>query len=256
MSLAAWALGFIAARALRGRTWAGANVFYDLNAAPDFSAPLICVFAGHGRDQIESRDLLSATRTLVRFEFYVPVAMTVPVGDATLTIDTDKSQALAFAGLWRQCEAALLRPDDGNVWGALWLSFCQTVRSVERLAELYETDKGGKVAARMVELTVDTVSDPDIGAAPYGCWADLLAAMRVDTAEVAALADLVEALIRGGETLPDWQVAMTSLGVSEEAMAAIGLAPLATPDGQVVGLSTAELDDDSAEAPRDPETIP
>lgn len=258
MSLAAWALGFVAARAVRGRTWAGANVFFDPNAAADFSAPMIFVYAGHGRDTLTaSRDILGATRTTVRFEFYVPVKVSVPRGDgATMVIDTDKSQAFAFAGLWRQCEIALLKPDDANPWGALWRLFCQGVVTAERAAELYETDKGGRVAARLVELTVDTVSDPDIGAAPYGCWADLLAAMRGDTAEVAAIADLVEALIVGGATLPQWQVDMTSLGISRAAMEAIGLAPLATPDGEVVGLETVELDDDSIEAPLDPETIP
>ena len=115
------------------------------------------------------------------------------------------------------------------------------------------------VGSGPVRQVDDEGGDPRPGRLPPDLGDDPLEAggVAVEDDEVGpALADLVEALIRGGETLPDWQVAMTSLGVSEEAMAAIGLAPLATPDGQVVGLSTAELDDDSAEAPRDPETIP
>jgi hypothetical protein len=219
--LSAFALGFAAARAIRGRTWAGANVLFEPNAPVDVTAPLICVWSGLGRGEVAGGDLLNGSaHARLRFEFFLPPRVSV---DA-VTFDATTNQALLFAALWRQVLVPLLT--DTTPWADLWRRLRLRVASIDEARDLFETDKGQKIPVNVVELQVETLAEPPIGEPPCGVWADFVAAMRADTAEVAGLADLIAAQIQGSaDPLPDWQVDMGLLGANALAVQAIDLGP-------------------------------
>ena len=183
--LSAFALGFSAARAIRGRTWAAANVLFEPNAPADGAAPLICVWSGLGRGAVEGGDLLNGSGfARLRFEFFLPPRVTA--GGATF--DAVANQALLFAALWRQVSVALLT--DVTPWADLWRRLRLRITSIDEARDLFEADKGQKIPVNVVEMQVETLAEPAVGEPPDGVWADFVAAMRADTVEVAGLADL------------------------------------------------------------------
>jgi hypothetical protein len=219
--IAAFALGFSAARALRGRTWADSNVLFEPNAPVEVTAPLICVWSGLGRSGVVGGDLLNgASDVRLRFDFWLPPRVTAD----GVTFDAEAGQSLVFALLWRQVETALLT--DTTVWADLWRRIRLRVHSITAARDLYEPEKGMRIPANVVELHCETLAEPPVGEPPSGVWADFVAAMRADTAEIAGLADLIAAQIQASDgVLPDWQVAMGLLGTTAAAIAMIGIGP-------------------------------
>lgn len=222
--LSAFALGFTAARAIKGRTWAGANVQFEPSTPVTVTAPLICVYCARGRAEVAGGDILNgAGDARLRFECFLP-AKAVAAG---VSFDSEAGQALLFALLWRQIEVVLLTDMDISPWAQLWRQFRLRIHAIDAARDLYELDKGQRVAVQVVELHCETLAEPPIGVAPCGVWADLVTAMQADSAEVASLASLFAAQIQGSPSaLPDWQVDMGLLGASDDAIQAIGLGPL------------------------------
>jgi hypothetical protein len=219
--LTAFALGFSAARAIRGRTLAGANILFEPTAPLDVTTPTICVYAGRGRADVAGADLLNgAADARLRFEFFLPAS----VSFGGVTFDAEASQALLFALLWRQVETALLT--DQTPWAEIWRRIRLRIHAMDSARDLFETDKGQKIPCGIVELHCETLAEPPIGEAACGFWADLVAAMRADGPELASLADLFASqILAAPEPLPQWQVLMGLLGATADEVQTIGLGP-------------------------------
>jgi hypothetical protein len=221
--LSSFAVGLAAARALRNRTWAGARVLFEPLSPVEATEPTIAIWGVHSRSPIAGRALLEATNLRLCVELFLPVTVEASDGTTAWTLDLGASAAGAFAIFWRQCEIALQA--DQTVWADLFRALLINATAEVSGADLYENDKGAKIAARMWEIAGETLNEPQIGLDPVGVWADWLAAMRADGAELSSLADLYQSQIKGGSTLIDWQADFATLGLSQSYAPALGLAP-------------------------------
>ncbi len=219
--LSAFALGLCAQQSLLGKTWAGANVVFEPTSPVDVTQPTIAIYAGRGRADVVGDDILNGAGDVrLRFEFFLPAAVTAE----GFTFDTEASQALVFALLWRQVEA--VRLTDLSPWPSLWRSWTLRIHSLDSARDLFETDKGQKIACAIVELHCECIADPAVGEAPQGLWATFVAALTGAGGELASLASLFAAQIQAASAaLPSWQVAMSLLGATAREVQTIGLGP-------------------------------
>jgi hypothetical protein len=236
-----FAAALAAARALNGRTWADARVLLEPEASIDVTAPTICVYGVHSSSTHLRCALWEARHCRLRIELLLPLSVQATNGTTVWTLDLGASAALAFGLFWRQCEIAL--QSDQSAWANVYRALVANVSAIERPAAPLMTKTASVIAARAFELVGDPVNAPRIGVQPDGVWADLLAAMRGDSAELASLADLVASVI-GGAPLGDWQSDFAILGQSQSHAPALGLAP----DGDVDNQPGAA----NLEAPSDP----
>jgi len=220
--LSGFALGLTAWQSIVGKTWAGANVFFEPTTPVDVKAPTICIYSGRGRADVVGNDLLNGDGDArLRFEFFLPASVTA----GGFTFDTATSQALVFALLWRQVEA--IRLTDLGAWPTLWRELTLRIHSIDSARDLFESVKGEKLACMVVELHCECVAEPAVGEAPSdGFWPKFLAAMNAEGGELAALSSLFAAqILASAEPLPDWQVAMSLLGATRHEVQAIDLGP-------------------------------
>lgn len=243
--IAAFALGLSAARSIRGQTWAGDNVVFEPTNPVVPTAPLIAVYAGRGRSLVGDRALDFAAEVRLHIEVILPPTVTAE----GLTFNTEASQALVFALIWRQIVQAL-QVQQGP-WPDVFRGLLLRTTALDADRQLVEAAKGQKIPVAAYEIHGETIADPPIGVAASGVWADVLAAMAGDSAEVAALAPLLASQILGaGSVLPDWQVAMGALGMTNAETQAIGLGP-------AVALNTTDAVDLADGAPvRETVTVP
>ncbi len=235
--IAAFALGLSAARSIKGQTWAGDNTLFEPTNPVAITAPLICVYAGRGRSELRDKALDFAGDARLRFEVFLPPAFTA----GGVTFNNEASQSLVFALIWRQILAALTVQQ--APWPNVFREILIRTHALECERDLFEPIKGQKIPVAVYELWGETVADPPLGEAAAGVWTDFVAAMAGDTAELAGLASLFSAQILGeGGALPDWQVAMGALGMTNEETQAIGLGP-AVPANT---LAATDLADDAA----------
>jgi len=221
--LTSFALALTAARALRNRTWAQTRVYIEPTTPIKIEEPTICIYVGHGRSEIETRELMSVSKMRVRFEMFLPSSVdTLTVGNHTAQFDVSKSVTAPFAIFWRQCEMALQAGDD--VWANLWRAFVLRMSSMDTTSDLFENEKGARIPARFIEITLDPLNEPRVGLPPDGAWVDLLAAMRAEGPELSAVADLIETQFVGDALVSDWRADFTLLGLSPSMGAALGLA--------------------------------
>jgi hypothetical protein len=222
--IAAFALGLSAARAIKGQTWAGDNIAFEpVNPIEIKTCPLICVYSARGRAELKDRALIFAGDVRLRFEIFLPPQVNAGNG---ITLNTEAGQSIVFALIWRQIEQALLIQE--APWPHIYRNILLRTCSLDAERDLYEPAKGVKVPVAVYELRCETVADPTIGVEPSQVWSDFLTAMQTDTAELASLSMMMTAQIVGaGGDLPDWQVAMGALGVSQAETQAIDLGPLA-----------------------------
>lgn len=218
--IAAFALGLSAARSIKGQTWAGDNVLFEPTNPVAITAPLICVYAGRGRSEIGDKALDFAGAARLRFEVFLPPTFTA----AGVTFNNEASQSLVFALIWRQILGALTVQQ--APWANVFREILLRTHAIECERDLFEPVKGQKIPVAVYEVWGETVADPPIGEAPSSVWTDVLAAMVGDTEELAGLASLFAAQILGAAgALPDWQVAMGLLGMTNAETQAIGLGP-------------------------------
>ena len=189
--LTGFALGLSAARSIKGQTLAGDNILFEPTNPVDITAPLICVYTGRGRSEFRDKELIFATDVRLRFEIFLPPAVTV----SGVTLNTEASQALVFGIIWRQIEQALLIQQ--GAWPDVYREFLLRTVALAYERDLFEPAQGQKVPVAVYELHGETIAEPTIGMPPSGPWADLLNAMANDTAELASLAELMAELIVG-----------------------------------------------------------
>jgi hypothetical protein len=218
--IAAFALGLSAARSVKGQTWAGDNVLFEPTNPVEVTAPLICVYAGRGRSEIKDKAIDFAGDVRLRFEVFLPPTFT----SSGVTFNNETSQSLVFALIWRQILGALTVQQ--SAWANVFREVLIRTHALECERDLFEPVKGQKIPVAVYELWGETVADPAVGEAASGVWTDFLAAMAGDTAELSGLAFLFEDQILGsGGALPDWQVAMGLLGMTNDETQAAGLGP-------------------------------
>lgn len=230
--------------ALRGATLVGTNVVEaPLDALEDVlgqfdGRPLLTVLVGHGEKDIEGREILRGDHKLeLAIQAYLPERCTVDVDGSPVVLDTrGKGIEIAFSAIWRQVTRALLVSD--GPWAEIWRQFVlQTPRADSQafLLQLGET----RIAAREFVLTCDTLYEPPFGAPPAGVWADFIAGLRGVEDYGDAIADLIAFEIEAPEGLPSWRAIQASLGLTNEAIGAMGLAPF--PDGADVATGEAPI---------------
>jgi hypothetical protein len=223
VGIIAASLGLTAARALRGRTYAGARVYHEPNVPVKYEdGPCICIFCAHGAAPVEGSALLEATSKIrLLFMLFIPSTVTDSSASSPITLDVNSSMAWPFAFFWRQVETAL--QSDNTTWANLFRALRISFSATQSIADLFETDKGQKIPYRALEVMVDAINEPVIGEAPTGVWADLIAAMRADGPELTAVGNILAAHIQGDATLSDWRQDFTLLGLSPEDGVTLGL---------------------------------
>lgn len=221
--LAPFALGLCAQQTLLNRTWAAANVLYEPTSPVEPVTPTIAIYCGRGYGEVSGRDILNADADAVlRFEMFAPAS----VAASGVTLSADAAPSLVYALLWRQIEAALLT--DVTPFAALYRRFVLRMKAIDVARGLLETEKGQKLAVAVVELRLETLADPPVGAAASGVWEDFLVALNAAGGELATLSGLLAAQIQASPAaLPDWQVDMSLLGATAREVESIGLGPLA-----------------------------
>lgn len=212
------ALLVIMTQALRAHFGAAVAVHQSPDEPVDVSQTrTICLFVERSSSKPESAAFSGGdSQIVIRLELYAPVVS--GAGPDALA----GSAALPF--LWRGVVAALA-PECG-VWGAAFENFRLALEAEQYAPPLFQTEKGVKVAAHVYLVTIDSLAEPLFGAGSLGegsAWAHLLTTMRAAGGELPAVADRIEAAIRGG--LTDWRALAASLGLSRGSADAIGVGP-------------------------------
>ena len=237
MSLVSFAVRMATVYALRGRTLAGARVHDSpqnpLDAALDGHAS-ISVFTGESTAKGDGRGLILSDQSFdVSIHIHLPSEVETSTSSGALRL---KSRAAggeaAFDLMWRQMVRALMQ--DEGVWPELWRKFVCKVEQVNVNPFIVETDKGVRVQAREIIVTIDGISEPDFGPVDGTLWEELLSAMRADP-ELSPLADALEYDIIGDATVDDFTHIRALLGLASDEIAAVGL-------GAAVGSYSGTLD--------------
>jgi hypothetical protein len=251
MSLTRLAMRVAAARALAGRTLAGARV-YDSAVDPidqaiaDQRQPLIVLTTDEHELEVTGRDLTSGTH---RCELVIEVAIAsrveIPASDGdggqiTIAIPhTDEGMELTLDILEHQVVRALNRDD--NPWSRVWMMLVPRItRSLSRRGA--SAENGVRFAARQLVLSCDLIDTPIAGAdvAPGTAWGQLLGLMEADPA-LAGIASVLIAEIEG-DLVAEWRRAAEALGVPLEVADQIGIGPTTGPDDDPAPLSSIVLE--------------
>jgi hypothetical protein len=260
MNLTSIAARVVLTRLLRGKTFAGANVF-DAPVEPlehvlRAKVPAIAVYVGVRKGKVEGRDLLlpqPGTMEIV-IQTYAPPGMEAIPGadedDPGIRINTTRGgAALLLDVMGRQIVTALMA--DLGPWANLWRRLVTGYSDYDCQPVLIEVESGVRVPSVEISLVCRTLAEPAFGDPIHGFWADLDTAMR-DDAGAAPIADLIKAQIEGPADMPSWHKTLASMGWSLAALQASGLGPAdatALDDGE----EPAEGDEDGGTV--DPATI-
>jgi hypothetical protein len=232
MSMTRLAVRLAAVQALLGATLAEGRV-YDSDTTPIDAAldkqplPFLMVTTETHQRDITGLDLTHGNDSLelvVVVAIAASVSVEAPDGSSTVQIvipATDAGLELTLDLVEAQIARALT--SRLTEWSRV---FCGMVpRITGRMSQRgASAEEGIKFAARQIIFTCDCLADPVPGEAlpDAGSWAAFMAAM--EASELAPLAPLIRAQIEGAETL-DWVRISQMLGISDEAMDGIGLAP-------------------------------
>lgn len=235
MSLVSFGLRLAVCRLLAGQTWAQERILnspldpvddvvrQDKNGAVD-PRPLIAVFTNDEKGDNEGRDIGGRRGSLdLIFFVYLPPDRVEIDGGAIEFETRTPGGAMALDLVWHQCRTALLF--GAPAWRAVYEKFVTKINDVRARPILIETEKGARIPAKEVILTLDVLPEPDLGKPMNPNWLALDAAMRADDG-AAPLADLIKAMIEEPANLASWQLERANLAVSEAAIRALGLAPV------------------------------
>lgn len=257
MSLNRIAARIAAVQALRGRTLVEDNVLdsdigaldvqADQSLRTDQEKPFISVYCdasvnkdGPASDQL--RALVPNGITEFLFEAGITAAMTVtdPDTDESFIVPgipaTDPAFEFHLDIVMRQISDALTDPT--NEWAEVFRKFCRSFISIER-ARASGDDKGVRLAAHQLKLTVDLWPDPVRGMelkpehplAMFFAMADACA-----DSVMAAKVAMMRAQLNGDEH--DWQLALRRYGMTHgEADAML----LTTPNGAEADVLVVEV---------------
>lgn len=216
MGLVGLALLIILTQSLRASLGAGVIVRMQPDGPVDISGRTICLFVERAIGHPEAGTVSDGrSQVMLRIELFTPIAVNSTGSSTAATLQG--SVALFF--LWRSLEKALA-PESGP-WGVLWERFRLGLIADMYAPPLFETEKGVKIVAQVVQLTVESLSSPYFGE-PSDAWSALLAQLRATGGELAPFADLLEASLTGGD-FTDLQVLSAALGVSDATLIALGL---------------------------------
>lgn len=261
MSLVSFGLRLAACRLLAGQTWAQERILnspldpvddvvrQDNGGAVD-PRPLIAVFTNDEKGSNEGKDIggRPGTLDLIFFIYLPPDRVEIDAGDMVFETRTPGG-AMALDLIWHQCRMALLFGP--TAWRAVYERFVNKVTDVRARPILIETEKGARIPAKEVVLTIDVVPEPDLGKPLNANWLALDAAMRADDS-AAPLADLIKAMIEEPSNLASWQLERANLAVSVATIRALGLAPVdPTETGEPAELEEIEYSGENVVAPPD-----
>lgn len=236
MSLARLALRHATFQSLKGATLAGDRVFdsriepINLTAVTD-RAPFLVVVTDDDTFTVQGRDIIGATRDLdIVIELAVATQVEVSAGSTTTVVaDTDGGYEIILDLLERQIMRALTASQ--GAWSEIWRDLAVSITTVVSRRSA-DQQQGIRYAARQLVITVVPLADPPYGEAPAtgSIWRRFIDALAA-TPETAALAPIIEAEMTAGSVL-DWQRDQVALGLNDDELRAIGLAPafLPTPD--------------------------
>jgi hypothetical protein len=253
MSLTRLVMRLAAARALRGRTLAGARVFdsavdpIDQTIAEN-RQPLLVLTTDEHEVDITGRDLAGdAQRCDLVIELAIAARVEVPArdgqgGQITIAIPhTDEGMELTLDMMEHQVLAALTRDDSG--WARAWMKLVPRVtRRLSRRGA--SSENGVRFAARQLLLTCDLVDTPAVGSdiPPGTAWGEVLALMEADQ-NLAPIAAMLREQIEGAN-IPDWARTAQRLGVPLEVMDQLGVLPTLDDQGDPVPLDTIIFDEE------------
>lgn len=236
MSLTRLVMRLAAARALRDRTLAGAQVFdsavdpIDQTIAENRQPLLVLTTDEHALD-VTGRDLGSgAHRCDLVIEIAIASRVELPASDGdggqiSIAIPhTDEGMELTLDIMEHQVTRALTCDD--NAWSRAWMKLVPRV--TQRLSRRGASSENGiRFAARQLVLTCDLVDTPVAGdtIVPNSAWGEALALMEADPI-LANIANLLRTEI-GGTALADWRQAAETLGIPLEVANQIGIGPIA-----------------------------
>lgn len=225
MSLVSLAVRYATIRALKGRTYAGENVFDSkiepINLVAENGADFAIVVTTDDDDvKIEGRDLIAGDHQL---ELVIEVAAT-----AKLTVKTDEgedAEALTIPATDAGLEASLnligwqiarALSASGGVWGDLWRSLVMKVHSISSRRGADEAN-GVRYAARQYVYKIDHIAEPEPGIAPAAgdLWARAITMLKADP-EFGAIGRIIENTITA-DTPEPWERVRASLGLANDA---------------------------------------
>lgn len=232
MSLASLAIRYATLRALKGRTYAGENVFDSkiepINLIASGGHEFAIVVTTDDDDvKIEGRDLIASDHQL---ELVIEVAAT-----AKLTVKTDEgedAEALTIPATDAGLEASLnligwqiaraLSAGGGN-WGDLWRSLVMKVHSISSRRGADDAN-GVRYAARQYVYKIDHIAEPEPGVAPADLWARTVSMLKADP-EFGAIGRIVESMVSADQPEP-WERVRASLGLANDASGWISEIPI------------------------------
>ncbi len=231
MSLVNFALRICTVYALRGRTFAGAEVHDSpTNPVPALLEKVtITVFSGTGTMTPDGRELISVdSDTELEMHIHVPDKVDLSTGSASVTVHTRQGgSGIVFDFIHRQIVRALLGDSE---WAKLWRTFAAKVGKVSSAPYILEADKGQRlIESRALSMSLFPIYDPLPGELPEGSpWLALLAQMEAEP-ETQAIAAALRHELESPTGLPDWNLAGIALGLAPDELTAIGIVPVQPP---------------------------
>lgn len=231
MSLAAFAARKSLCMLLRGNTWAQDRVLdaplepLEGFASGDATRPIIAVYTGAYTADGRGRDFLSVegSRDFVIQLYFPPVTS----DEALDALDGWKPHPMAGAApaldiLTRQVQAAMqARTGD---WNAIWTGLVCSYGKISDTPILMESEKQGlRIPCREITIRARMFSDPAFGVGLKGHYLNFYQLLQETEPE---LAEVFRTAAEAPEDLPDWRVAMASMGWTPQTAAAMGIAPV------------------------------
>ena len=241
------ALRLCTVRALRGKTFAGENIFDSEHGAIDELAsdqpkPFIVVYTDDASYAVDRRDLFgvgssgrvdSGTQKLV-IEIGITQRMEIgrdeqgnPV-EGTLPLHTNKSMEFTLDLIERQVKAALMDANESAQWAEMFRCFALEIKDQESQRGLSARD-GVRFTGRQITLSVVLPKDPVPGAALGPLWTRFLELAAADS----ELGQVVPALQKAlaGDELNDYQAIRGSYGLTKREAQALQIEPSAGHEG-------------------------
>jgi hypothetical protein len=218
--------------ALRGRTYAGTNVFDSPNDPitesldGDDAKVVIAVFLNSTNATVEGEDILHPTSNAVDLmvQAFMPDKLEIQLSGGSVAIRTrNEGGQFAMNMLERQIERVLLADDTP------WATFLRRViakhRAVKTQSFVVQTDRNVEITARETVFTLETCDNPGFGTTANEFWNSFLTLMAGEPA-LAPLVPVVRAEIESPNPLTDWRIAAIDLGVDANVPQMLGLGPV------------------------------
>lgn len=238
MSLAAFAARKSLCMLLRGNTWAQGRVL-DAPVEPiegfltgDRTRPIIAVYTGAYVTEARGRDILGAEgyREFVIQLYFPPVTAVGEMDD----LDGWYPNPLAGAApaldiLARQIEVALQA--NLSEWNAVWTGLVASYSKISDVPILMESEKQGlRIPCREITIRAKMFADPAYGVPLKGHYLKFYTLLQDTEPE---LAEVFKVAAEAPANIPDWQVAMASMGWTPRVAEAMGISAFAEPQGNV-----------------------